>query len=265
MDERNFLQSSISPQLGSEKRGRGIFSEKVADLPRRLKVFLFLLLFVVIFGTTSFALIERIGFSKGFFRTLETLAFVFHSESLQGKLLEIFLSVFGVFCLWWILWSIADMFIEGKISEYLKTRLYNLKLRKMSRHYVIVGGGRVGEEIAKNLYKNKKDFVIIEKEPSKIEKLRKKGFLVIEGDATESESIVIEKANLKQALAAILVMPETEDNLMATLSIKEMAPDLDIYARAESHSYINRLKKAGAKEVIIPEISAAEKFLQVLD
>lgn len=247
------------------KKGRGIVTEKVNDLPKKLRIFFFLLIFLIIFGTASFTLIENISLSKGFFRTFEALAFMFSATSLHGKLLEIFLAIFGVFCLWWILWSIADMFIEGKISEYLKMRLYNLRLRNMSKHYIIVGGGRVGEEIAKSLQKEKKDFVIIEKEKPIIEKLRKKGYLVIEGDATESDSAVLEKANLKQAKLAILVMRETEDNLMATLSIKEMAPDLDVYARAESHSFINRLKKAGAKEVIIPEVTAAEKFLQKID
>jgi len=218
-----------------------------------------------VFGTASFTLIENIPLSEGFFRTLEALAFMFSATSLHSKLLEIFLAIFGVFCLWWILWSIADMFIEGKISEYLKISLYNLKLRNMSKHYVIVGGGRVGEEIAKSLQKEKKEFVIIEKEKTIVEKLRKKGYLVIEGDATESDSAVLERANLKQAKSAILVMHETKDNLMATLSIKEMAPDLEIYARAENHSFINRLKKAGAKEIIVPEITAAEKFLQKLN
>jgi voltage-gated potassium channel len=247
------------------KEGRGIVIEKVNDLPKRLRIFFFLLLFLIIFGTASFTLIENIPLSKGFFRTFEALAFMFSATSVHSKLLEIFLAIFGVFCLWWILWSIADMFIEGKVSEYLKIRLHNLRLGNMSKHYIIVGGGRVGEEIAKSLQKEKKDLVIIEKEKPIVEKLRKKGYLVIEGDATESDSAVLEKANLKQAKLAILVMHETEDNLMATLSIKEMAPNLEVYARAESHSFINRLKKAGAKEVIVPEITAAEKFLQKLD
>lgn len=247
------------------KRGRGIVIEKVSDLPKRLRIFFFLLIFIIVFGTVSFTLIETIAFSKGFIRTLEALAFMFSATSLHGKLLEIFLAIFGVFCLWWILWSIADMFIEGKVSEYLKIRLHTLKLGNMGNHYVIVGGGRVGEEIAKSFQKEKKEFVIIEKERTIVEKLRKKGYLVIEGNATESDSVVLEKANLKRAKLAILVMHETEDNLMATLSIKEMAPNLEVYARAESHSFINRLKKAGAKEVIVPEITAAEKFLQKVD
>ncbi|MFA4960296.1 MAG: NAD(P)-binding protein [Candidatus Pacearchaeota archaeon] len=247
------------------KSGRGAVAEKIADLPKRFRVFFFLFVFVFIFGTIIFALIENLSFSQGFFRTLEALAFMFHSETLHGKLLEIFLGIFGVFAVWWILWSIADMFIEGKISEYLKTKMYNLKLKKMGNHYVIVGGGRVGEEIAKILYKNKKDFVVVEKNPVSADKLRKKGYLVIDGDIAESEIETLEKTNIKNAAAAILVMPETDDNLMAILAIKEIAPDLDIYSRAENSSYVNKLKKAGAKEVIVPEVTAAEKFLQNIE
>lgn len=244
------------------KKARGILPEKATDLPRRLKIFLYLFTFIIIFGTVNFKLIEGITFSEAFLRTFETLAFMFSSEILAGKLLEIFLALVGVFCVWWILWSVADMLLEGKVSEYLKIKLHLSKLSKMSNHYIIVGGGRVGEEIARDLHKNKKDFVIIEKDVSKIEKLRKKNYMVVEGDPTDGESDVFERVNIKKAIAIVLVLPETEKNLLLVLSAKELSPEIDIYARADNPSFANRLKKAGAKVVIVPEVAAAEKILQ---
>jgi voltage-gated potassium channel len=245
-----------------KKRGRGIVPEKATDLPRRLRIFFFLIMFIFIFGTIIFTLIENTSISRGFFRTLESLAFMFQSETVYGKLVEIFFALFGVFAVWWTLWSVFDMFIEGKISEYLNTRFRFIKIKKMSKHYVIFGGGRVGEEIARNLIKSKKDCVIIEKDSERIEKLRKKGYLVVGEDVSDSEIETLERSNIRKAAAAILVMPETEDNLMATLAIKEIAPDVDVYVRAENPSYVSKLKKAGAKEVVVPEITAAEKFVQ---
>jgi len=244
------------------KRGKGVSLEKAADLPKRIIIFIFLIAILLLFGTVTFKLIENISFSAAFFRTLETLAFMFHSQSGVGKLIEIFMALFGVFVIWWILWSVSDMFIEGKISEYLKISRYNNLLKRMANHYIIVGGGRVGEEIAKNLSRLKKDFVIIEKDPVKIDKLRRKSYLVIEGDASEAETEVFNKANLKKADGIFIVMAETSKNLLATLAAKDISPDISIYARADNASFVNRLKKSGAKVVVVPEVTAAEKFMQ---
>jgi voltage-gated potassium channel len=244
------------------KKGRGLRIDKVNDLPRRLRLFFILILVLFVCGSLSFMLIEKINIIEALLRTLESLAFMFSSEKLIGKLLEIFLAIFGVFCIWWILWSIADMFIEGKISEYLKIRFNTSKLNKMENHYIIVGGGRVGEEIAKDLHKNKKDFLIIEKDTIKTEKLKKKNYPVLEGDAYDIESDILIKANIKKANSIVLVMPEIEKNLMLTLTSKELNPNIDIYVRSDNPLFASKLKKAGARAVIIPEIVTAEKFLQ---
>jgi hypothetical protein len=129
-------------------------------------------------------------------------------------------------------------------------------------HYIIVGGGRVGEEIAHDLTKVKKRFVIIEKDPIKVSKLKKKGYLVIEGDANDIESRILDKANIKGAAVLVIAMPETEKNLLLTLMAKEIKPEIDIYVRCDHPEFVSRLKKAGAKSVIVPEIIAADQFIR---
>jgi Trk K+ transport system NAD-binding subunit len=132
----------------------------------------------------------------------------------------------------------------------------------MKNHYVIAGGGRVGEEIARELDKLNKKFVIIEKDPAKVLKLRKKKYIVIEGDANDVESQILSKANIKEASVLIIAMPETEKNLLLTLMAKEIKPELDIYVRCDHPEFVSRLKKAGAKSVIVPEIVAANQFVK---
>jgi voltage-gated potassium channel len=238
------------------------FSGQVSDLPKRMEIFGFLLVFLLLFGAIGFKFLENLTFTEAIIRTLQTMAFMFEAESGLAKGLEVFLALYGVFLVWWVLWGISDMFLDGRVSEYLKIQKYFSRLKKMANHYVIAGGGRVGEEIAKSLAKDNKDVVIIEKDPAKAEKLRKKNFLVIDGDITDAETDVILKANLKSAEALILALPETEKNLLITLMVKEIHPNVSIYVRADNAAYVNRLKKAGARAVIVPEITAAERFLQ---
>lgn len=234
----------------------------VLEFPKRVEIFIILLVSLILVGTVGFKLTSGLGFLKSFFMTLETLAFMFHFESGFGKALEIFLAIFGVFLIWWILWGLFDMLLEGNLSEYLKISDYLNKMKKMRNHYIIAGGGRVGEEIARKLSLDKKQYIVIEKDETKVNALKKKGFFAIYGDVTDEA--VLKEANIKQARAIILAMPETEKNLLVTMTAKELNPEIEIYARADKPAFVSKLKKAGAKVVIVPEIEAAEKFLSEL-
>lgn len=238
--------------------------KEILSLPRKFFVFIVLLALTILIGTFSFMLIKHIPFEEGFIRTMESVSFIFIEESGLGKVLEIFLALFGVFVIWWVLWTVADLFFEGRIGEYLKISKYIHLIRGMNNHYIIVGGGRVGEEIAHNLSKSKKDFLIIERDPLRVSKLRKKDYLVIEGDANDLESQTLVKANIKDASVLIIAMPETEKNLLLTLMAKEIKPEIEIYVRCDHPEFVSRLKKAGAKVVIVPEIVAAKQFIKEL-
>jgi voltage-gated potassium channel len=237
-------------------------SVEMKNLPMEIMVFSIILGSLFLIGSFGFMWIEKISFSLGFVRTIESLAFIFKETSGLGRSLEVLLAVFGVFLVWWILWTIADLVFEGKISEYLKVSRYKSILMNLHHHYIIAGGGRVGEEIARDLVRLNKKTAIIEKDPLKVSKLRKKGYIVIEGDANDVESRILDKARIKEAAVLIIAMPETEKNLLLTLMAKEIKPDIDIYVRCDHPEFVSRLKKAGAKSVIVPELVAADKFIK---
>lgn len=241
-------------KMGSED------SVNIEKLPRRILTFFFLVSILLIFGTLSFKFLQDISFRDAFVMTLEIL--IFQSQDLFGvsRVLEIFLQLFGVILIWWASWSMFDIIWMGNLSEYLKIRGFLSKLEKMRKHYIIAGGGRVGEEIARGLAKANKKYIIIEKDELKLNKLKKKGFFAIHGDVTDES--ILKKANIKDARALILAMPETEKNLLVTMTAKEMRPDIEIYARADNPAFMTKLKKAGASYVIAPELVAAEKFLE---
>lgn len=233
---------------------------EVKEFPRRIEIFFILLASLLAFGTISFKLIKNISFKDSFFMTIQSFAFMFGSASGLEKILQIFLATFGLILIWWTLWSVFDLLLEGNLTEYLKMHKVLSKLKKMRQHYIIAGGGRVGEEIVKDLYRRKKECIVIEKDEVKVNNLKKKGFFVIHGDV--SEEAVLKEAGIKNARAIILAMPETEKNLLVTMIAKEINPSIEVYARADKPAFISKLKKAGAKIVVVPEIVAAEKFLE---
>jgi voltage-gated potassium channel len=234
--------------------------KEINKLPKKIIIFFVLIFLLFVIGTFGFAFLNSTSVYSGFAMTLETFAFSFHGLNGIGRALEIFLATFGVITIWWILWSIFDLLLEGNLSEYLKIHKRLSNLKKMRNHYIIAGGGRVGEEIARDFSLKKKHHIIIEKDEEKVNVLKKKGFFAIVGDVTDED--VLNEANIKNAKAIILAMPETEKNLMVTMTAKELNPAIDVYARADKASFVSKMKKAGAKIVIVPEIVAAEKFLE---
>jgi len=239
--------------------------EEIKKIPRKLIIFLLLILILVAIGVIGFMIINRENIVDAIIETFASFAFMFSEETGMAKALQIFLAIFGVMTLGWIISGFFNMVFDGTIGEYLKTTRFLSKLSKMKNHYIIAGGGRVGEQLAKELASQNKEYIIIEKDDKKILNLNKKGLLSMKGDVTDSDASDLIEAGIKNAKAIILAMPETEKNLLVTMAIKEINPDVEIYARADNQAFASRLKKAGAKVVINPEIAAAERFLKELD
>lgn len=240
-------------------------NSNIEKLPRKIFVFIIILFFIFLIGTTGFVLVKGLSFKNAIMMTLQSMAFMFTEERGLAKGLQIFLAIFGVMTLGWIISNALNLILEGHFSEYLKTRTTSFNLRNMKNHYIIAGGGRVGEELAKELMQKKKECVIIEKDANKIQALNKKGFLTIHGDVTDSDFSDLIEAGIKKAKAIILAMPETEKNLLMTMTAKELNSSIEVYARADNPAYASKLKKAGAKVVINPETAAAERFIESIE
>jgi len=239
-------------------------STTVEEFPRKIKIFFFVIVFLLIIGVIGFKLLGEPTFKESLMRTIETLAFMFHDNSgVSERLLEVFLAIVGVFLIWWVLWSVADMVLEGNLGKYLKTKFYSLKIKSMKDHIIIAGGGRIGGEIANVLSRKKEKFLIIDNDESTIRSLKRKDYLAVLGDASNEE--VLKDAGILEAKKIILTLPKVETNVLLTLTSKELNPKIDVYARCDKPSLVSKLKKVGAKVVVVPEIIAADKLAEDLD
>lgn len=242
---------------------RGTHITEIDEFPRRIKIFFIIIVCLLLIGTLSFYITIGSSFEDSFFRTLQTLAFMFSEEStLIERLLEIFLAIVGVFLIWWVLWSVADMLIDKNLQKYLNIKINKFKVKNMKKHIIIVGGGKTGNEIAQNLVKEKKKFIIIENDKTIVKNLKRKKYILVEGNAEEDE--VLLDAQIKSASKIILTLPNTTTNILITLTAKELNPEIEIYSRASQQKFVSKLKKAGAKKVIVPEIAAANKLSELL-
>ncbi len=218
---------------------------------KKILILSFLILSVLLIGTTGYMIIEDIPFIDSLYMTVITIATVGFKEvkelNQNGKIFTIVLIFYGFGIFTYAMTTGAKIIIEGEIKEVFKIRTMEKKIEKLRNHYIICGYGRMGSIIGKELKANGIDFVVIEKNR---ENLRNEDILYIHGDATNDE--VLKKAGITRARGLISVLPSDAENLYVVLSGKELNPSLFIVTRSVSVEAETKLKRAGADRVISP-------------
>ena len=136
------------------------------------------------------------------------------------------------------------------------------KIKDISEHFIICGYGRMGAIIAKEFSEKNLNYLLIEKDDEKAEKLRAEGILVIHNDATNEDALKL--ANFSSALGAAVVLNNDRDNLFVTLSIRTYNPDIHIISRCAREENKNKLIRAGANRVINPYVSGGHRMAEIL-
>jgi voltage-gated potassium channel len=118
---------------------------------------------------------------------------------------------------------------------------------------IICGYGRNGQQASHTLKIHNVPFVVIEKDEARMERLAAEnhGLIFFTGDATEDW--VLKKAGIDKAKALITALPEDADNVFIVLTARSLNNNIRIISRASKQSSIQKLKKAGADNVIMPD------------
>ncbi|WP_070963461.1 glutathione-regulated potassium-efflux system protein KefB, partial [Vibrio sonorensis] len=122
---------------------------------------------------------------------------------------------------------------------------------------IIAGFGRFGQIVGRLMYANKIKLTILESDASQIKLLRKYGYKVFYGDATQLD--LLRAAGADQA-EAIVVCTDSPDEIMKIVDLcKNHFPNLKILARARSRVEAYQLLSHGV------ESYSRETFLGALD
>ena len=110
---------------------------------------------------------------------------------------------------------------------------------------VVLGGGRVGYEAARELTARGIEAVVVDKAiPGGI----KHGVRVIHGDA--SDLAVLEEAGIRRAPSVIITTHDDDINIYLTIYCRSLRPDVQIISRASLDRNVSILHSAGANLVL---------------
>ena len=152
--------------------------------------------------------------------------------------------------------AILQMITEGEVNRILGARKMTRGIEQLEQHVVVCGYGRVGQILVLELLDAGLEFVVVDASRERCDLAESAGHLVLAGDATTEEVLI--HARAAQARTVVTCLPDDALNVFITLTAREIAPDVEIIARAEKPSTKNKLLRSGADKVISPaEIGAA--------
>ncbi len=121
----------------------------------------------------------------------------------------------------------------------------------MENHVILCGYGRTGELIGQFLSAEKIPFLALDIDPLSVKKAMPPGGKIAFGGADRLE--VLKAAGLSRAQAVVIAYPDTQSAERVLRVIRGQRSDIPVIVRAPDENEVDRLKKAGATEVI-PEV-----------
>lgn len=202
-------------------------------------------------------IIEHYRFLDALYMTIITMSTVGYMEvhplSDAGRVFSITLIITSFSTVTFALARLTQFFASGEMEFYFKNKKIMNTLDKLDNHVIICGFGRNGQQAAKTLRGHKTGFVAIDHRPEHIDNYLKNdtNLIYIKGDATDDNILI--KAGIKKAKSLICALPDDADNVFIVLSARALNDKLRIISRASNENSIQKLQKAGADNVIMPD------------
>ncbi|OQY35562.1 MAG: hypothetical protein B6241_01260 [Spirochaetaceae bacterium 4572_59] len=232
---------------------------------KRFFLAVFLIFFIIGFGSFGFMTIENWSWDDSIYMTVLTISTVGFSEvhplSREGRYFMILLIVFSLLTIGYIITTLMSFLFEGHFIQTMKERRMKHFLGQIKDHYIICGFGDVGKEAAREFMRIKVPFVVVDKNVEAIDKSRYPDVIFIEGDASEEE--ILEKGRILKAKGFISCLPEDPQNVFTVLTARQMNSSLNIVAKASDERTVKKLEKAGADRVISPSQIAGRRLASV--
>lgn len=214
-----------------------------------------LLVVLLLIGIIGFKLMLDISWIDALYMTVITITTVGYGEVApldpSTKIFTVFLILASVIIVGYALTVITEYILGKNNIEELKEKKMQKKIDALSNHIIICGYGRNGKQAAKKLLDHERPFVVVEKNKDVIEKFNNESIPFVYGNANEDD--VLMQAGIDRASCLIAALPSDANNLFVVLSARQLNGELSIISRASEETSYNKLKLAGANNVIMPD------------
>jgi voltage-gated potassium channel len=261
------MSSGRGDTLGAQRREQEQRSRARRELrmfARRLVMLLIALVGLIVIGTAAFTITEGSSLAYSFVWTLDTvttLGAIQDPHDAPGRVVVVFLELFGIGTLFYGLATVAEFFVSGQLNGLLAERRTQRMIDSYNDHFIICGFGRVGRQVARDLRAAGVRHLTIDHDPGHRDRAEAMGVRYIESYAADDE--VLLKAGIERARAVIACVDSDADNIFIALTARGLRPDILIVARASAEEAEKKLLRAGADRVISPYKTSGTEMARV--
>ncbi len=219
-----------------------------------------LLFLIVAAGTAGYWFIGERHYSLAdcFYMTMITITTIGYGEIIDmsgnpaARIFTIFVAVSGISVATYILTNLTAFMVEGELSKAFRRTKMEKVIKKLKGHFIVCGVDGVGSYILTELAETKRPRVMVDISKTEIEKVLEISpeEIFLEGDATDSD--VLSRAGIAEAKGLFAVTGDDNQNLVISLSAKQLKPDIRVVAACKDLKNIEKIRKAGADAVVSP-------------
>lgn len=226
----------------------------MGGLRKRLILLGAALLAVLAAGTAGDVLIAGYSPFEAFYMALITITTVGYSEvqplGRAGRIFNAFIVLFGVMTMFFAIGAMTEFIVKAQLVEFFGKRRIKNMIDRLVDHYIVCGYGRVGRGAAAELRRSQAPFVVLDRDPAKVERALRDGLLALAADATRDDAL--REAGILRAKGFIAALATDAENLFLILSAKALNPHLRVAARVNEEESEAKLRRAGADAIFRP-------------
>lgn len=230
------------------------------------------LLLVLLIGTIGYRILGGPHYSwlDCFYMTFITISTIGYSEVVDvsgyeyGRLFTVFIGISGIGMLGYVLSTVTAFMLESDLNESWRRKKMQQRIDQLKNHYIVCGVGLVGSNVAHELSSTGRSCVIVDADMEIIQRYLNThpGQPYLHGDATNND--VLLAAGVMRARGVFAVAHDDSQNLVISLSAKQLNGDLRVVARCHDLKNADKTRRAGADEIVSPDFTGGLRIVSAM-
>jgi hypothetical protein len=223
---------------------------------------------VVVAGVVGFTALAGVGVVDALFWLVDPTSIELHFREHEGpeRLVKAYAVVVVAGLVLAGLWTgetVLSATFGGQISEELRRMQNDRTIDQLDGHVIICGYGMFGRTIADSLRRDGREVVVVETDEGQYERaIDETGLLAVNADARREETLTA--AGVRRADTVVAAIDDSNVNIQIAIAASQLAPEVTLVVRVGDEMYESLARRAGADEVVIPEVVSGEQVIESL-
>ncbi len=181
-----------------------------------------------------------------------------------GRLFTVLIAVVGIGTLTYLFSTLVALLVDSDWNAALRRKRMDKKIALMQGHYIVCGIGRVGSNVAHELLKTQRNFVVLEADRVQLDNWLEHQPLSLFLHEDASDDDALQRAGVQHAAGVFAVTGDDSHNLMIALSVKLINPKCRVVVRLHDIRNAKKARKAGADEIVSPDFTGGMRIASAM-